>query len=109
MINDYEFEQLIDSAVKNYTGNGQVLSSAVGAVMLGRLMGWRFIYLVHNESTVRKYQAALGIQFKDVMLERGKYASKSRGLAIVDALGNFWAVVQHRCKTVSKEDKVFII
>lgn len=107
MLNEYEFQKLLEDTVKNYRGDGSVLLSALGALVLGYFYGWRVLSLVTSEKTYRKYQNAIGVIFKDVMPERGRYAHKSIGLAVVDKFENFWRVVKGQDK-MDVSEKTYI-
>jgi hypothetical protein len=99
-----EFCDLIESIIKDYRGNGQLLGAALGALVLAKYMGWKPVALLHSQATVRRYQTALGVYFKDVMPERGVYSYKSMALFLVDKFNNFWDVIQGRDnKTISKD------
>lgn len=106
MLNDYEFSQLIDKVIKDYKGDGTVLLSIVGALVVGRFVGWRVITIWVSDNTLRKYQNSVGFIFKDVLPERAKYSHKSLALNISDKLDNFWAIVQNRKNsTLSRSEK----
>jgi len=106
MMSDREFLKFTEEVVKNYRGDGSKLINALGALSLGRQVGWRVLSLVTSEPTFLRYQKILGVKFKDVLPERGKYAKKSFALRIVDEFDNFWRVVQGRDKMA--KDKKFL-
>jgi hypothetical protein len=107
-LNDYEFNELVKNVITNYTGRGDLLVSAIGFLVVGRYLGWKVLSLLYSEPTIRSYQNAIGIVFKDVLPERTLLSKKSNALKIVDSIGNFWKVVQGRDKSISKEQKLFL-
>src|SRR5688572_5444136 len=84
----------IMQAAKHYTGHAPTLESAFGAVMIGRLYGWRVLKMIHNPSTYRKYEEILGLKFTDICPERTELSRKSPGLTAADKNNSFWAVVR---------------
>jgi hypothetical protein len=103
LVLDEESEKTILHSIKNFSGIGTTLESALGALVLGQVFGWRVLKLLHTPSTYRKYEKALGIEFKNVcpeITELGK--KKSIGYAITEKLGSFWAVVMGKRKVPEK-------
>ncbi len=98
-----ETEQVILQQMREFRGIGTTLESALGALVLGQYFGWRVLKLLHNPATYRRYEKALGIEFKNVcpeITELGK--KKSIGYAITEKLGSFWAVVMGKRKVPEK-------
>jgi len=109
MMTDEEYSVFVSDFVRDYKGDGALLASALGAFTLGRQVGWRVLALLHSETTIRKYQKVLNVNFKDVLDERGKYSDKSLALKVVDKFDNFWAVVQGRAGfKMPKEEKLML-
>ncbi len=99
---DEEAQRLIKIAEKStieFVGIFDELEKAIGMLMVGRLMGWKALALIHNRRTLLKYEKILGIKIKEEFPEVGPYAHKSIAFETVEALGNFW-------KAVSGEDSV---
>ena len=86
----FDFDSHIHKVIENYQGDAAALGNAIGALVLGRYVGWRVLRVVYSSPTYTKYQTLLGIQFKDVLRERDVLSSKSLGLAILDRVGGFW-------------------
>ncbi|MBF0370477.1 MAG: hypothetical protein HQL52_13575 [Magnetococcales bacterium] len=84
--------EIIDQAVERYRGDGGVLEAAIGALFIGQYYGWRVLRILHSNSTYRRYEKILGVQFKEACPERGKYAFRSKGLQLADELKSFWKV-----------------
>jgi hypothetical protein len=103
LVLDEEAEQIILQQMREFRGIGTTLESALGALILGQYFGWRVLKLLHNPATYRRYEKALGIEFKNVcpeITELGK--KKSIGYAITEKLGSFWAVVMGKRKVPEK-------
>lgn len=86
----FDFDSFIQRTIENYHGNGTDLGDALGALVLGRYVGWRALRVVYSNKSYSKFQNLLGIQFKDVLREREVLSRKSLGLAILDEVGGFW-------------------
>lgn len=105
---DYELLCFLDNFIKEYKGDGSVLVSVVGSLVVGYFMGWRVLSLFITGKTYRKYQVVLGFYFKDVLPERGRYASRSLGLRLVDKFNNFIDVIQGVDKKITKQERLDI-
>ncbi|HRX01467.1 MAG TPA: hypothetical protein P5280_18385 [Cyclobacteriaceae bacterium] len=90
----FDFDAHIEHVISGYRGDATTLGNAIGALVLGRYVGWRVVRVVYSNSTYTKYQKILGIQFKDVLPERSRYSYKSLGLFILDKAGKFWDFVR---------------
>jgi hypothetical protein len=93
LLDNDQLEQHFDKIIKEYEGDVFVLEAAIGAFVVGRLVGWRVLLLAHSLRTFNKYQKLLKLDFKEYMPERGKYAEKSNALRVADKVGNYWKVV----------------
>ena len=99
---DPEVEQQIIKSIEEYRGQGPVLGSALGALIVGQHYGWRVLKMFHNQSTYSKYEKILGIKFAELCDERTKLSRKSIGLAVADKICSFWAVVRGEVKVENK-------
>ncbi len=103
LVLDRESEQIILQSIQNFKGVGLILESALGALVVGQVFGWRVLRLLHTPATYRRYEKTLGIEFKNVcpeITEQGK--QKSVGYAVTEKLGSFWAVVMGKRKVPEK-------
>jgi hypothetical protein len=90
-------KQMIETCLAACDGFGGVattLESAIGAFVVGKKFGWRILYLVHNKSTIEKYEKILDVKFRDVLPEVGELAHKSVAWAAMEKVGNFWKAVK---------------
>ena len=93
-MHEKQLVELIDRATKNFKGSLDTLESAIGYLMIGRHYGWRVMFLIHRQSTVRTYEAILGIVSKEVMPEVGPRAEKSVAYLAVKKVSNYWKAVK---------------
>ena len=99
-----EFDQIFDEAVKNYSGHVQTLETAIGALIVGQHIGWKVLLLIHDKKTIRKYEKALGIKFRDYMDETGALSHKSIAWCAVQKVSNFWKAVSGEIPGIRSPD-----
>ncbi|MCF8177728.1 MAG: hypothetical protein K9J74_04420 [Sulfuritalea sp.] len=80
----------IDHISANFVGQFDELESAIGMYMLGRLVGWKVIVLLHNKRTIKKYETILGVNIREEFEPTTDFSNKSLAFDIVTKLGNFW-------------------
>jgi hypothetical protein len=88
-----------DEIAKEFVGQFDELEAALGMMLLGRLVGWKVLALIHNKRTIRKYEEILGINIREVFDEEGPLTHKSQAYMLVKKLGQYW-------KAVSGDQKV---
>ncbi|MBK9132472.1 MAG: hypothetical protein IPM20_12665 [Gammaproteobacteria bacterium] len=76
-LTDKEIVKLCEDAVENFSGNSHELERAIGSLFVGRKMGWKVLYLIHDQKTVRKYEEILNLSFKDVLPDKTERSKKS--------------------------------
>jgi hypothetical protein len=107
-LSDKEAQELlkrVETATKDFSGIFDELESAVGMLMIGRLMGWRALLIIHNKRTIRKYEKILGgIDIREMFPEEGPMAHKSLGLELAKKIGNFWKVVSGEVPIESRRE-----
>jgi hypothetical protein len=89
-LSDEEMLKILQDAWEEYKGDCSVLMSAMGALVLGREVGWQGIRVTMSAATFRKYEKILGVRFRDVLPDRTKNSRRIRGIRIADGLGKFW-------------------
>jgi hypothetical protein len=93
-LRDIEFPENVDSIIKkafhNYSGDLTVLESAIGAMFLGSIIGWKPIVIIHSPRTVKRYEQILGIKFKEFLPDETKISDRSKGYELAMMLDNFW-------------------
>ena len=85
--------KIINKATDNFVGLFDELENAIGMLMIGRLVGWKVLVIIHNKRTIRKYEEILGINVREMFPEVGPLSAKSVGYTAALALGNFWKAV----------------
>jgi hypothetical protein len=83
----------LDKAIKEFTGDLQVLEQALGMYLIGRHFGWRPLVLIHNKRTIKKYEEILGIDIRSEFPEVGPDAERSLGYRVAKQMSNFWKAV----------------
>ena len=91
---DKQLVEQIDKAIKDFSGNTDNLVSAIGFLMLGRKFGWRIMFFMHSQSTVRKYEKILSVKFRQVLPEIGEYSKKAVAWQALQKVTNFWKAVK---------------
>lgn len=99
----YQFMDSIIRRVENVSLNE--VESALGMYMIGFHFGWKVLYLLHTKRTIRKYEAILGCQVKDVFPELGPDADRTNAYKIIMAASNFWKAVSGEEKPLGVIDK----
>lgn len=94
----------VERATDEFQGLFDELESALGMLMIGRLVGWKVLVLIHNKRTIRKYEQILGINIREAFPEEGPLATKSLGLELVKKLGNFWKAVSGEIKVEERRE-----
>ena len=92
-------QKIVEEASRGFVGQMDELENAIGMLMLGRLMGWRYLVLIHNKRSIRKYEEILGINIREEFEEEGPLIEKSPAYSLVKKIGAFW-------KAVSGEQKL---
>lgn len=93
MLSDRELLDRIEEVTKNFKGQANDLSDAIGLVVLGHFTGWRVVRLISARRTWEIATRLFGDP-KEFLPERGRYAYKSLGLAIIDRIGGYWDFIR---------------
>lgn len=90
--------------IAEYEGQGPILSSALGALIVGQHYGMEALRMIHTPATLRKYQKALGVEYSDYCPATTHLTAKSRGVKIAEKLGGAWKVITGKVKVKGKGD-----
>jgi len=90
---DEQMIEIVHNALEVYEGDATVMESAIGALFMGRILGWKALRVLHSNVTYHKYEKALGIRFIEVLPERTPHARMLNAVRIADAMGDFWAYI----------------
>lgn len=97
-----EQQRIVLDSIQEFRGHANTLETALGALIIGRHMGWRVLRMVHSPATYKKYEKCLGLKFQDVCPERTEHSSRCTGIKAADKLNAFWDVVMGRQKVENK-------
>jgi hypothetical protein len=93
-LKNVEFPEDVDTVIKtafdNYKGDLTVLESAIGAMFLGFMIGWKPIVIIHSPRTVKRYEQILGVKFKGFLPDKTDMSDRSKGYEVARMLDNFW-------------------
>lgn len=89
-----DFSKKIKEAFTKYSGDFTVFESAIGALFLGVMIGWRPLFIIHSPKTIKRYEKILDLEFKQILPETVDFLSnRSQGYEVVVALDKFWPAV----------------
>lgn len=94
----------IDERIRAYHGDFGELSRAVGTYVVARHYGWRVLFLVQDQKTIKKHEKILGINFREVLPEEGELADNSKAWRLVKKAGQFWKVVKGEIKGIRSRE-----
>jgi len=90
-----ELIDLFDRATLDFKGDLHHLETAIGALLVGRQLGWKPLLLIHDKRTIKRFEKDLGIKsIRDYMPEIGKHADKSLAWNLVQKVSSFWKAVK---------------
>ena len=101
---DADMDTHLCQKVADFQGQVNVLESAIGALVLGKQFGLDVLRMVHSPATLRKYESALDISYKEHCPVRTRLSTKSTGLKAADALGGIWKVITGKVTVKGKGD-----
>ncbi|MCB2108330.1 MAG: hypothetical protein KDE14_11550 [Rhodobacteraceae bacterium] len=93
-LSDKDLRAKIDKAIKEFSGYTPSLETAIGALFLGKACGWKVLYIIHSQSTIRKYEKILGIDFKEQMPAETELSRKSWAYVWGEKFDSFWRIVR---------------
>lgn len=96
---------IIEKAMEK-PGDMVEMSRAVGALILGQVMGWKVLRIALSRNTYAKYEKLLDIKFKDVCLAETPYTARSIGYSFIQDMTDFWDAI--RRGSVPPEDRKMI-
>ena len=99
-----KLQKIVERASIDFTGVFDELESALGMLMLGRLVGWRVLVLIHSKSTLRKYEKILDINVREFFEPEGPLTHKSASYVFLQKLGSFWKGVSGDVKVENRRE-----
>ena len=103
-LSEKQLVELVDKAIKRFVGSTDTLLSAIGYLFVGRKFGWRVMYFMHSQSTVRKYEKILDVKSEDVMPEIGPLHKKAVAWSALQSVSNFWKGVKGEIAGVKSKE-----
>lgn len=103
-MNQQETKKTIDLAISKFKGQLPTLEAAIGALLAGKKLGWKVLYLVHDKSTIRKYEKILGVNFKEILPDETSLSHKSVAWTAVQKVSNFWKAVKGEIPNIRTPD-----
>lgn len=92
-LTDEKLNEIVRAAWDEFHGDTTVLESAVGALVVGRIVGWKAVRLMHSGRTFKRYEEILGVKFREVLPDLTKESDRMNGIRLAKKLGKFWQVV----------------
>lgn len=106
LLNKKEFhlktEKIIKNASSDFKGQLPTLESAIGALYVGQIYGWRVLRIAHGSTSYNKYEDILKIKFNEICPEIGVLGRRSWGLRLAEKMESFWKVATGKVKTKGK-------
>ncbi|MFA5040444.1 MAG: hypothetical protein WC464_02270 [Bdellovibrionales bacterium] len=94
IMTDENFLDVVDKAIRKYTGQSNELELAIGALMLARYVGWKPLMLMHDRKTIRRFEDRLKIKIREAVPAEGDLANKSKAWKyFFKKHTNFWKAV----------------
>lgn len=103
-MNQQETKKTIDLAISKFKGQLPTLEAAIGALLAGEKLGWKVLYLVHDKSTIHKYEKILGVNFKEILPDETSLSHKSVAWTAVQKVSNFWKAVKGEIPNIRTPD-----
>ena len=103
-LTDVDLVKLIDKSIMKFHGNSEELENAIGAFLVGRKIGWKPLFLIHSPRSINKYEAIIGVKFREVMPDVGPKAKDSIAWKIAQTVSNFWKLVKGEIPDVKTAD-----
>lgn len=88
-----QLAKIVNDAIDRFSGPFDELEKALGMLMMGDYVGWKVLVLIHSKSTLKKYEAILGINVREFFTDVGLIADRSNGYRLALELKKFWKVV----------------
>jgi hypothetical protein len=88
-----ELLERFDKRCETYSGDITDLERAIGVYFVGRRIGWKVLYIIHDKKTLRKYEDILKIEFKKEFTEFEDQGKRSNIYRVLKTVSNFWKAV----------------
>jgi hypothetical protein len=99
-----EQNSIITKNTQLFKGHMNILSAALGAIVLGHQYGWRVLKIVHSPATLKKYETIIGLKYEEICPETTELSDRNVGFRIYKKIGAFWKIVLGHVKVENKSD-----
>lgn len=93
-LNEAELKKAIEDAIHRFHGYAPRLETAIGAIYVGKALGWEVLYLMHNRSTIKQFDEILGFSLRDQMEANTPLSKKNHVWRWTNKAQAFWKVVR---------------
>ena len=103
LITDAEWLALkaaFEKKAATFQGDIRTFESAWGALLLGTQYGWKVLFLVHSQATIKKYEDITGFKFRDKCEADTPLSRKSNAYRALQHVTSFWKAVRGETKEV---------
>ena len=83
-----------------FKGDIPTYESAWGALLFATQFGWKVSFLVHSQSTIKKYEELTGYKFREVCPPETHLSKKSIAYKALQRVTSFWKAVRGETKDV---------
>lgn len=94
------------AAIDRFKGYVPQLEAAIGALFVGKRVGWKVLYLIHDKKTLKQYEDHLGVKFREILPDVGPKAHKSVAWTALEGIKNFWKAVKGEIPGVRSPDMI---
>jgi hypothetical protein len=88
-----ELLEKFDKLCETRKGDLIDLERAIGTYFVGRRLGWKVLFILHDIKTIRKYEKILGIEFKKEFEGYEDQAKRTNIYWVLQKVSNFWKAV----------------
>lgn len=77
-------------AWEEYAGSVEVIEAAIGALIVGRLVGYDGLRVVHSWKTLRNYEDILGVKFREILQPTTRDSDRINGVRYAKKFKALW-------------------
>lgn len=105
-LEQHEIDEAIAVAIRDFRGYGPTLEAAIGAIYVGRAFGWEILYLMHNRSTLKRFEEILGnkISFKERLPANTELAQRNYAWVWANKFKSFWKIIRGEVKAENRTE-----
>ncbi len=77
-----------------YKGRGDHLQDALGALLIGKVYGWRVLRVMYGGKVYARFQRDLELDFKEWCEPETEFAARHRGYQMALKVEDFWKLIR---------------